>query len=250
MTSSSAKEFFEQGMEYFENGNWDLAIANFTSSINNGGGTPDAYNRRGEAYLCKGQYKTAIENYDQAIAIDANRAVFWLNRGWAYHNWAMYAPPTTPAKDWEGRYKTTGQNEFVYIPDSEGIARLNNRAISDLNNALTIDPMNHTIWHSRGWLYLNIGHYSQCIADCNRAIEIDPSLPGTWNNRGVAYRRLKKWNEATRDFDQAISIDPNYRLAINNRRDAIGGRRFGKIMRTLLIAGVVVAAIVIAAFTV
>ena len=252
MTPSTAKEFFDRGMEYFENENWDLAIANFTSSISNGGGTADAYNRRGEAYFCKRQYRTAIENYDRAIAIDANRAIFWLYRGWAYHNWALYAPPTmlTNEKGFDGLYKKDQNGDIARVIDQSGVADLNGRAISDINNSLTLDPVNHTTWHNRGWLYLNVGNYYQCIEDCNRAIEINPSLPGTWSNRGVAYRRLRKWKEAIRDLDHAISLDSNNQLAINNRREAIRARRFGIIKRSVIVAGVVLAVIVIASLSV
>ena len=149
-----------------------------------------------------------------------------------------------------GTIKRDGQNNVVYIPDQAGIAALNNRAISEINNAFTLDPRNHTTWHNRGWLYLNIGNYPQCIEDCSRAIEIDPSLPWTWNNGGVAYRRLKKWKEAIGDFEHALSLNPNYQLAINNRREAVGARRFRIVKRGVIIAGVIIAAIVIASLSI
>ena len=250
MITSTAKEFYDQGMEYFENGNWDLAIANFTSSINSGGGSADAYNRRGEAYFCKGDYNRAIENYNRAIAIDANRAIFWLHRGWAYHNQALYNPPTTPAKDWEGHYKHDSQNNLVYIPDQVGIVALNNKALSDINNSLALDSKNHTTWHNRGWLHLNVGNYSQAIEDCNRALEVNSNLPWTWNNRGMAFRRLRKWKEAIRDFDHALSLDPNYQLAINNKRDAVRSRRNRRVSRSVVIAAAVVVAFLIAVYTI
>ena len=242
MTPSTAKEFYAQGMEYFENGNWDLAIANFTSSINIDGGNADAYDRRGEAYIWKGDYNRAIENFNRAIAMDANRAMFWLHRGWAYHNFALYNPPYIREQDGSGQW-----NDVV---DRNRVNYYHNQALSDINNALVLDPDYYLGRHNRGWLHLNVGNYYQAIDDCNRALALDSNSPGTWNNRGVAHRRLKKWAEATRDFDQAISLDPNYQLAINNRREAIGSRRTMIVTRVLVAAGVVVAAIVIAAYTV
>ena len=50
---NSADSFYNQGMVYLENGNWDLAIANFTSAININRNHADTYNRRGEAFSAK-----------------------------------------------------------------------------------------------------------------------------------------------------------------------------------------------------
>lgn len=45
-----------------------------------------AYNNRGIGYDSKGQFDTAIENFDQAIRINPNSALAYYNRGVAYTN--------------------------------------------------------------------------------------------------------------------------------------------------------------------
>lgn len=45
-----------------------------------------AYNNRGIGYDSKGQFDTAIENFDEAIRINPNSALAHYNRGIAYTN--------------------------------------------------------------------------------------------------------------------------------------------------------------------
>ena len=176
--------------------------------------------------------------------------MFWLHRGWAYHHQAMLAPPTTWERDWEWRYKRDSAGNPIEFIDQAEVNSLNNRAISDINNALVLDPNYQIAWHNRGWFFLNIGNYHQSIEDSSHALILDSTHPGTWNNRGVAYRRLRKWKEAIQDFDRALSLDPSHQLAINNKREAVGSRRFGRIKRGVVIAAVVVAVFLIAVYSV
>ena len=45
-----------------------------------------AYNNRGLAYFEKGQYDLAISDYSEAIAIDPKNAAAYYNRGDTWHN--------------------------------------------------------------------------------------------------------------------------------------------------------------------
>ena len=241
MNSRAAQDSYERGMEFFESGNWDLAIANFTNSINFVSNNPDVYHRRGEAFFSKSDYGDAIDDYDRAINLDANRAIFWLHRGWAFHNIALYDPDYIMTRDWIG--------EWSWVVDRGDVNSLNNQALSDIDNSLRLDPLNHTAWHNRGWLHLNVGNYQQAIDDCNQAIEIDPNISGTWNNRGMAYQGLNKFNEAFRDLDHALSLSPNDQLVTANKRRTNRnrwGRRYKRFKNISFLTIMVIVAIVIA----
>lgn len=239
MNTDSPLSFYNQGNSYFQRGLWDLAIANFTSAINIDPNYAEAWNRPGESEFMRGQYNDAIVAYDRAIQIDANRAEYWLHRGWAYHHRGLYAPKLI--------YDTATQKDII---DQNDMVACHNKGISDITNAINIDPTYHNAWHYLGWLFLNIGNYHRAIEDSTQALNIDSNSPGTWNNRGIAFRRLNKWNEALRDFEQALSIDPNFQVALANKRATVSARRWRRIRMAVGIGIGLVAVVVLVATTI
>jgi tetratricopeptide (TPR) repeat protein len=63
--------------------------------------------------------------------------------------------------------------------------------------------------------------YDRAISDYNKAIELDPKLAGAYSNRGYVYVHKQDKNHAIADFRKALSLDPNH----NGAREGL--RRFG-----------------------
>src|SRR5215471_19185886 len=72
----------------------DIQIDGCTALINSGAQTPRslviAYNNRGNAYMAKGEYDRAVQDYDQSIKLDPNYARAFNNRGVAYQKKGEY----------------------------------------------------------------------------------------------------------------------------------------------------------------
>ena len=72
----------------------DIQIDACTSLINSGKQTPQtlviAYNNRGNAYVAKGEYDRAIQDYDQSIKLSPNYSKAFNNRGVAYQKKGEY----------------------------------------------------------------------------------------------------------------------------------------------------------------
>ena len=79
-----AKKWFEKGLKYDIDKDYDKAIEAFTKAIALKPDYAYAYTNRGFAYYNNGQYDRAIEDYDKAIALDPNDAEAYNNRGVAY----------------------------------------------------------------------------------------------------------------------------------------------------------------------
>ena len=84
-----------------------------------------------------------------------------------------------------------------------------NRALADANQSIRIDPNNYNSYSNRGWLYLEMGDNDRAIADYSEAIRLDDPNADSYNNRGLAYERKGDFDRAITDYNEAIRLDPN-----------------------------------------
>ncbi len=130
----------------------DLKIGGCTAAIQSGQWSGKdlawAYNNRGNAYRDLGEFRRAIEDYDQALQLDPGVAAAYSNRGIAY------------AELGELR-----------------------RAIEDFDQALRLDPEDAVAYHNRGTAYRALGAYERAVEDWERAIGIEgASRVERWQN--------------------------------------------------------------------
>jgi lipoprotein NlpI len=75
-------------------------------------------------------------------------------------------------------------------------------------------------YSNRCWAYSDKGDADRAITDCNDAIRLDPSLANAYLNRGKAYSDKGDFNRAIADYDQAIKLNPKSSIGYNNLCDA------------------------------
>jgi len=91
-----------------------------------------------------------------------------------------------------------------------------NLALSDLNEAIRLDPTADAYCH-RGMIRQEMKNYDEAIADFEESLRLAPSVPITYNNRALAWDALGRYNEAILDYNEAIRIDPNIAGVYYNR---------------------------------
>jgi tetratricopeptide (TPR) repeat protein len=74
------------------------------------------------------------------------------------------------------------------------------KAISDHNEAIRLDPKNANAYINRGLTYEDKGDYDKAISDHNEAIRLDPKKVGAYFNRGLAYQAKGDYNKAIADY--------------------------------------------------
>jgi S1-C subfamily serine protease/Flp pilus assembly protein TadD len=82
------------------------------------------------------------------------------------------------------------------------------KAISDFDQALQLDPNYARAWAWRGIVNGGMDNFDQAISDLSRAIRIDPKLGFAYKRRGDAYDLKGDYDRAIADYNEAILIEP------------------------------------------
>jgi len=184
-----AQEHYIKGDGYFEQKQWDEAIAEYCKSIDFYpklnmyvlyAKLAGAYYSRGIAYNDKGEYDKAIDDYNAAGELDPRFAESPLNINLVQ------------------AYANRGH---TYIEKGEY-----DKAIADCSKAIEIDPSIAMAYTNRGSAYGNKAEYDKAIADFTTAIKIDPKLALAYNNRGIAYKNKGDMGKAAADFQKAKEL--------------------------------------------
>jgi tetratricopeptide (TPR) repeat protein len=142
----------------------------------------EAFGKRGLAYRLKGEYDRAIQDYNQAIKLNAKSAAAYNNRGVAY--------------DHKGEY---------------------DRAIQDYDQAIKLKPDFAAALDNRCWARAVVGILRPALADCNEALRLMPSNAATLDSRGFVFLKMSQFDAAVSDYDAALRIDAKGAFALYGR---------------------------------
>ena len=132
-----------------------------------------AYEYRGNGYSDKGDYKRAIKDYGQAIALKPGTAEIFNSRGVAYqltHNLTL--------------------------------------AFKDYNRAIELDPALAKAYYNHGLIYQLRRNFALAIKDYDRAISLNPASANAYGNRGNSYEQLGEKQKAEADYHMALKLRP------------------------------------------
>ncbi|MFZ4520568.1 MAG: tetratricopeptide repeat protein [Bacteroidales bacterium] len=149
------------------------ALRLYSASILVGKKNPDAYFHRGSIYGKSGHFREAIADFDEAI---------------------RYSPGFTQA--------------FV----NRAIAKIMNNdrmgALADLDLAISRGG-NQDAYFNRGVLKNELADYPGAISDIREAINLDPSCGKCYYSLGLANYNAKFYDEAITSFSTCISMNPS-----------------------------------------
>ena len=179
-----------RGIAYFNKGDFDRAIKDFTKAIDLNSSDGIAYYNRGNAYSEKEEYEAAIADFTKAIDLNPDYAIAYNNRGGTYYLKEEYE-----------------------------------RAIVDFTKAIDLNPDYAIAYNNRGIAYGVKGEVDgsttrpdvpssklaviRAIKDYNPAIGLNPELAPAYYNRGVAWLRLREWERAKSDLTVARDMGIN-----------------------------------------
>ena len=133
----------------------------------------EVYNARGYFYEQDGDLQKALGDYDKAVSLRSDVAVYYLNRG----------------------------NVRLRLFDAKS-------AEEDYKKAAELEAGNPVAQFSLGYCLLMRQLHQEALSYFDRALEITPSYYRALVFRGLAKAILKFFQSALEDFEEAINLDP------------------------------------------
>lgn len=220
-------------------------LADFDLAINYGYKTKDAYARRA-GLKCHDleDCKTAIADYDAAIALAPNDFYLYINRSNAKRSAKDFFGAVADLREVVSRYYgnqsgTTDEKQKKMLDEQRGavsMALLNltwdlmmegshEQALGAMNQAIELYPNNASAYDSRGRYKTIFGDLDEAVADFDKAIELRPNNGITFLGRAIALALQGKAVEAQKSFDKGFEILPHLKNQYSNRVELVRRQR-------------------------
>lgn len=177
----------------------------------------DAYEVRGVARHNQGKERAAIEDYNQALQLLPRNRSLLFNRGLAQTHIKDYQA-AKETFDEILRYYPKFENAYlgrarVLLETQDTIS-----ALSDIEKAIALNKNALNAYIMRADISINSEHdYERARSDINEAIRLQPRMAGLYINRAFLNYNLDSYKEAMSDYDYALTLEPTNTVALFNR---------------------------------
>lgn len=205
----AASEQCRLGIDFYNQGEFEQAIAKFSAAIAINPKDAFAFKCRSFVWSAKGENGKALADINEAIVLDPKDGLAYFSRGNLWRN--------------EGE---------------------SDKALADYNEAIALSPDSAAAYVNRGTLLLEEGSSNKALSDYNEAIRIDPELAAAYSGRAwimatcpvASFRNgakaiedatkaneLSNWKEADQldTLAAAYAEDGNFDEAVNYQKKAI-----------------------------
>ena len=165
----------KQAFELTRKGKFDLAEVVWTKLIDQLPDEPAVWSNRGNVRVSQNKVEAAIQDYDQAIALDPLQPDPYLNRGAAYE----------ALGNWQD-------------------------AIDDYNRVLTLSPNDPAAYNNRGNAKGGQGDWQAALKDYEQSITIQPSFSLGYANYGIALFEVGDHARSLQVLKSLARKYPNY----------------------------------------
>ncbi len=182
---------------------YNRTLSRFPSNIN--------YVNRANSKLQLQKYEDALEDVDEALAIDANDAEAINNKGDIYFALNKFEA----ALDMYNKAVLINPEDARTLNNrANALVKLNryNDALMDYNKAISLTDHNSQLFTNRGMMHIELKMQEDAIFDCTEASIVDPSNANAYHCIGLAKWNKKDYDSAIQNFDKAIelSADPDF----------------------------------------
>lgn len=172
MADAPVDNYFEQGLEYYETGQYAEAIDMLTRALRLSlGDLAEILLYRGMAYAYLEAYDRAMQDFGAALDRNPYLADAYNERG----------------------------SLFNLLEQPE-------RAILDLDAAIRIEPAHYAAYYNRAIAHEKLGHFSEAEADLSATIELNPGIAAAYETRGRIRVIVQDYAGAIADLERFLRM--------------------------------------------
>jgi tetratricopeptide (TPR) repeat protein len=203
----SAGDRVKLGMEYYDQGELDKAVAEFEKAIELDPNDAEAHRNLGTAYGEQGKWEESAAAYEQAIEVNPNFGEAYGDMAGAYFYLGKLAEAVAAGEkaiELAPDY-ATAYNNLGIIYGSQGQI---DRAIALFKEAIEIDPNEANAHYNLGFAYENLDQLDAALAEYQEAARVDPNYLDVYENMGTVYARQGHFEEAIVQFETFLQLAP------------------------------------------
>ena len=161
------------------------------------------------------QQKAIIKLYTQKLLKDPNNEKLIFDRGIAKYEYGDYKGAIN---DFDNAFQISNDDSILYLRaitkfeygDYEG-------AIDDYTILLSIPDLRREIYLDLGLINLYSFNYKKALLNFNKVIEEEKSSYRNFLNRGNINFRLRNYKDSKKDYDKSVELFNKSYLSLNNR---------------------------------
>jgi tetratricopeptide (TPR) repeat protein len=208
------------GNSYFRKAEFRSAIEAYSNALAIEK-SEELYNNRGLAQFNVGEFRSAVKDFGEAIHINPRFARAYNNRGIAQKEQKQFEPAM---EDFNTAVKFDPRLVDAYLNRAEVLIVEKDEldgGIRDYEKAISLDPKNWKAYSRRGDALRRKGDLDRAMADHEEAIRLNPKDPDSYINRALTWKTKGDLDRSIADYDDAILRNPNYAVAYAGRGEIL-----------------------------
>jgi tetratricopeptide (TPR) repeat protein len=192
-------------------GQYDLAMADFTRALQLNPGYDGAYNNRGRLHMNLNDETAALVDLEAALRINPVSETAHFNLGIIDRNRKDY---DAAIRHFSRAYLCSGYMPAVLERAAVHLLRgERDAALDDYALAVRRDPYNPKAYHLRAQLYLKEGRIREAMDDYARVIELDPGNADAYCTMGSFMAAQGNYALAAELFTHVLELQPKHATA-------------------------------------
>ncbi|AOW99810.1 hypothetical protein BJP34_10410 [Moorena producens PAL-8-15-08-1] len=207
---ANSEVYRRRGDSAFEKGDFETAILNYQNALQlSPSGPVEVYKNLGDALSQKQKFSEAITAYTEALKLQPDHEQVYFRLGSAQ---LMQQDLNGAIASYQKGIELSVEQAWMYRMLGQAFQYQGNleSAIATYTKAIALQPDHAITYILLGNAHLLADHLELAMANYNKAIQLQPDQPGAYHCLGNAQLQAKDVENAIASYHKAIALNPEY----------------------------------------